>query len=181
MIILIILLIGTIFSLIGGMLIWFSDADAIIILGALFLLAGLAILGFGTYANYSSCIFYYEQSLLKQYGKNVEGIVTDKIKDEHPEKASVQDDDDNGVVDTNLSIQYRFVQLGQTYESESFISDLALFEAIEIGMKIPVIALKDHPNISRLQAKKLKQQLNLTVKNITPENVSISEPLMEED
>jgi hypothetical protein len=175
---LLLMLMGTIFSIIGGLVVWLT-ADGLIF-GMVFLLAGLAIIGFACVSTYSSCLYYYQQSLLKQYGRSVEGIVTNKTRDEFVDKNDTLDGEDD-VIETNLSIQYRFEQLGKTYESESFLSDLALFDAIEIGMQVPIIVMKDHPNITRLQTKKLKKQLNVSAKNTTPNNVSISESLMEDE
>lgn len=175
---LLLMLMGTIFSIIGGLVVWLT-ADGLIF-GMVFLLAGLAIIGFACVSAYSSCLYYYQQSLLKQYGRSVEGVVTNKTRDEFVDKNDTLDDEDD-VIETNLSIQYRFEQLGKTYESESFLSDLALFDAIEIGMQVPIIVMKDHPNITRLQTKKLKKQLNVSAKNTTPNNVSISESLMEDE
>jgi ABC-type multidrug transport system fused ATPase/permease subunit len=175
---LLLLFMGTIFSVVGGLVIWFT-ADGLIF-GMVFLLAGLAIIGFAFVSTYSSCLYYYQQSLLKQYGRSVEGIVINKVRDEFIDKNNTLDDEDD-VIETNLSIQYRFEQLGKSYESESFLSDLALFDAIEVGMQVPIIVMKDHPNITRLQTKKLKKQLNVSAKNTTPNNVSISDSLMEDE
>lgn len=169
---------GTIFSAIGGAMIWLvSDG---LIFGIVFLLSGLAILGFGVYSTYTSCLYYYEQALLKQYGKSVEGVITHKIKDESIDKNDTSDEDDD-IIQTNLFVQYQFTYLGKRYDGESTISDLALFEAIEIGMKAPILVMKDHPNITRLQAKKLKRTLNVLTKSAPPNNVAISQPLLDED
>ncbi|HOY71019.1 MAG TPA: hypothetical protein PL131_09985 [Methylotenera sp.] len=179
-IILLLLLMGLIFSTIGGLTLWFAKDGATVIYGLVFLLSGLGLMVLNVYLNYSSCMYYYEQALLKQYGKTVEAIVTNKIISETLDKNGTANTEDD-VVETDLSIQYQFVQTGKTYEGESFISELALYEAIEIGAKVPVIVMRDHPNISRLQTKKLKRQLNISAKSNTPENVSISESLIDED
>ena len=174
---LLILFMGLLFSTIGGLCIWLA-ADSLIF-GMLFLLAGLAMIGFSCVSTYSSCLYYYQQSLLKQYGRSSEAVVTNKIRDEFRDKNNPNDDEDD-IIETNLSVQYRFKQLGKTYEGESCLSDLALFDAIEIGMQVPIIVMKDHPTITRLQTKKLKNLLKISGNTTSPKNVSISESLMEE-
>ena len=154
---------GLLFSIIGGAVIWWTHDGGEVIIGAVFLLAGLAILGFGLYSVYSSCLYYYEQGLLNKHGKQVEAIITAKSKQEAVDRNGTSKPEDD-VIETDLSVTYRYEWLRRPYESASMIADMRLFEAIEIGMSVPILVMPSHPTITRLQSKKLKRQLNLTNK-----------------
>lgn len=169
---------GSICTTLGISGLMFGDLHMQVIATIFALLPGLFILGFNLKSHYDSCMYYYEHALLKKYGKSVIATVTKKTIDRAVERNKTSNETNLDI----LSITYQFTYLRKPYEGESTIDLQILFNAIQIGMKVPILTMKDHHHITRLQSTKLKRQLNLTkqkpANNTIKKQAAVSQPLM---
>jgi hypothetical protein len=168
-------LMGASFSIAGGLVAWYLGNG--LIFGLIFLVSGLGILGFAFISNYSSCLYYYEQQLLNKYGKHTLATITQTFINNTPVQTGPEIPTD--LDEIYLSIAYRFTLLGKPYQGASIVNEFALFNAINIGMQVPILVMQNHPSVTRLQATKLKAELNPKTTVNQEQNKVISQPLLE--
>ena len=126
-----------------------------------FQLVWILLVYFG-YTLVESIAYYYEKNLIRKFGKNINGRVISKYKEEN----DLYTNDSPGrrrKYDREIIyfIEYQYSYEGVEYQN-AFVSESEnLYEKLEEGASLPIRILKIKPSASDVRLRKLKKELAL--------------------
>ncbi len=127
-----------------------------------FQLVWILLVYFG-YTLVESIAYYYEKNLIRKFGKNINGQVISKYKEEN----DLYTDDIPGrrrKYDREIFyfIEYQYSYEGEDYQNAFVTENHHLYDKLEAGDAVPVRILKIKPSASDIRLRKLKKDLAVT-------------------
>lgn len=143
---------------------YFHEPDwGLICIGLPFVLIPLFGLG---YTLPSSIQYYYEKSLAKKYGVNIEATVTNKHIDDYSYTETMGMNDSlsgqryRRIEEYHYFIEYKY-EVGESYTGEFDVAGLGCYKKIEVGDFVPIQVLAFKPDVSFPRRRRLAEILGV--------------------
>lgn len=147
------LLVGLVTTCGEAVLGWFSgrytcSIDFLrLVIGLMFLSAGLFLVYFGITSHLSSIRYYYDKSRFKRHGLNIIGTVESK------QESDLTDDE------VERLVSYRYEFNGQSWQSADIVNNRRVFAALQPGRDIPLRLLPYQPQTCIIRERSVLYQL----------------------
>ncbi|MCD1649301.1 DUF3592 domain-containing protein [Marinobacter adhaerens] len=155
------LIIGLIFGFVGGGIFFlgFGEAGAMVF-GGFFALIGLALFVYAFVSAHSSIGYYYGQSLLRQYGMDVDGVLTRKEADCQLYQVLDNNNRVNGeYYSCNLLVEFDFQFNGRNHNGAFYLNKADLFDKLHEGDRLPLKVLRLDPSVHKVRERRLANML----------------------
>lgn len=136
----------------GGAILYFgTDLDFLQLLaGYILLIAGVGSFLSIFYLNISSMAYYYENAIMKKYGRYRRAAVT---------KITHEADDTDGVIRCFITVRHAGAELADLFELS--LEKAHLLDVLLSMREIPVRIVDDMPELLRIAPRKLLKELEL--------------------
>lgn len=155
------LIIGLIFGFVGGGIFFlgFGEAGAMVF-GGFFALIGLALFVYAFVSAHSSIGYYYGQALLRQYGMDVDGVLTRKEADCQLHQVLDNNNRVNGeYYSCNLLVEFDFQFNGRNHSGAFYLNKADLFDKLREGDRLPLKVLRLDPSVHKVRERRLANML----------------------
>lgn len=173
--------IGLICAIVGGGVFYlgFGEWGAMLFGGFFAFLGGFLSL-YSFIATYSSISYYYDQTLLRQYGVEVDGVLTLKEADcqFHQEYDHNNRPRGEGQHLCNLLVEFEFQFKGEKYSGAYYLNKVETFDKLQEGDPVPLKVLKLDPSVHKVRERRLANMLRGREPNmpsLVPDGAEVSQ------
>ncbi len=141
---------------VGGAILYFgTDLDFLqLFAGYVFLVAGVGTFLLIFYLNISSMAYYYENAIMKKYGRYRRATVTE---------ITHETDETDGVIRCFITVRHAGEELADLFELS--LEKAHLLEQLLVMKDIPVRIVDDMPALLRIAPRKLHRELELQTRD----------------